>query len=288
MKLTPLIANTFASDGGAMFGLVPKTLWEKKVTADNTNNIPQRANTILIEIEDKTGLVDVGCGNPEWFSERERAHHQLEDDWLLPKSLQSLGKTFEDIDFILLSHAHWDHAGALMDPDGNPVFPNAEIFLRQAEADCVTGGDPLLYKSYPDHIQRTFRELADRMFPVPDDEPEVLDGIYLLPAPGHTDGQAGIFFVDPEIAGLEVHPKSALFPGDNLPTQHHLRMVFQTAYDTYPLKTRAWKREWLPRIANDQTLILFTHDSDAFGGWIEPHDRHEFVVTEVYRGAENH
>jgi glyoxylase-like metal-dependent hydrolase (beta-lactamase superfamily II) len=284
MKITPLPANTFASDGGAMFGLVPKALWQKMVTPDDSNCIAQRANVLLIETDDKIGLVDTGCGNPEWYSDRERAHHQLEDFWLLPASLEKAGISFEDIDFILLSHAHWDHAGGLLTAEETPVFPNAEIFLRAAEADCVTGGDPLLYKSYPETIRRTFEVLADRIFPVPDDEPEILDGIYLLPAQGHTEGQAGIFFVEPELAGCERTPKSALFAGDNCPTQHHLRMVFQTAYDTYPLKTRAWKREWLPRIAKDEILLLFTHDPEAYGVWIDADERKEFVVTESYMG----
>jgi len=285
MRLTPLAANTFASDGGAMFGLVPKALWSRRVTPDDTNCIAQRANVLLIEIDGKTGLVDTGCGDPDWFSDRERAHHQLEEQWLLPQSLAAHGLGFQDIDFILLSHAHWDHAGGLVTPDGKPTFPNAEVFLRAAEVDCATGGDPLLFKSYPETVRRAFDILGDRMFPVPDEEPEVLDGIYLLPAPGHTEGQAGIYFVEPELAGTDAAPRSALFAGDNCPTRHHLRMVFQTAYDTYPLKTRAWKREWLPRVANDHSLLLFTHDPDAFGVWIEADDREEFKVTELYTGA---
>jgi glyoxylase-like metal-dependent hydrolase (beta-lactamase superfamily II) len=284
MKLTPLVANTFASDGGAMFGLVPKALWQKRVTPDEHNCIPQRANVLLIETGDKTGLVDTGCGDPAWFPERERSHHQLEENWLLPRSLETAGKTFSDIDFILLSHAHWDHAGGLLTPEGEPVFPNAEIFLRAKEADCVTCGDPLLYKSYPESIQRTFEQLSDRIFPVPDDEPEVFEGIYLLPSEGHTEGQAGIFMVEPELAGSDLKVSSALFAGDNCPTQHHLRMVFQTAYDTYPLKTRAWKREWLPRIAGDDSLLLLTHDPEVFGIRIEADDRSEFVVTDGYVG----
>ena len=285
MKITPLVANTFASDGGAMFGLVPKALWQKRITPDDTNCIAQRANVLLIETGGKTGLADTGCGNPDWYPDRERMHHQLEDTWLLPASLKQAGKKPEDIDFILLSHAHWDHAGGLLTPDGDPVFPHAEIFLRAREIECATGGDPLLYKSYPRNIQRAFDVLGDRIFPVPDEEPEILDGIYLLPAEGHTEGQAGIFFVEPELAGCEHAPKSALFAGDNCPTRHHLRMVFQTAYDTYPLKTRAWKREWLPRIARDGSLLLFTHDPDAFGVWIAADEKKEFVVTDSYTGA---
>jgi len=285
MKITPLASNTFASDGGAMFGLVPKPIWQKVCPADEKNRIQQRANTWLIETDDgKIGLLEVGCGNPEWFSEREREQHQLEESWLLPKALKALGYEFSDIDFILLSHAHWDHAGGLMDPEGNPVFPNAEIFLREAEVECVRGKDPLLYKSYPEHIQNTFETLGHLIFPIPDDEPEFLPGIFLLPAPGHSEGQACIFFTETEVAGHK-GKTSAIFTGDNCPSQHHLRMVFQSAYDTYPLKTRAWKQQWFPRCDKDHTLLLFTHDPHAFGAWIKADPKKEFIVKDLYTGS---
>ncbi|WFB37661.1 MBL fold metallo-hydrolase [Kiritimatiellota bacterium B12222] len=285
MKITPLTANTFASDGGAMFGLVPKGIWQRLCTPDDKNLIPQRCNAWLIETDDgKKGLIETGCGDPQWFSEREREIHQLEETWLLPQSLKALGLRFEDIDFILLSHAHWDHAGGLMDPEGNPVFPNAEIFLRENEVLCALGRDPLLYKSYPEKIYETFQRLSDRVFPVPDDDPEVLPGIYMLPAAGHSEGQACIYFTEAELAGNEGKTISALFTGDNLPGKHHLRMVFQTAYDTYPLKTRAWKQQWLPRCAQDDVMLMFTHDPDVFGAWIDADEKHEYVVRDVYTG----
>lgn len=285
MKITPLTSNTFASDGGAMFGLVPKGIWKRFCPPDDHNLIPQRANSWLIETDDgKKGLLESGCGNPDWYSERERALHHLEESWWLEQSLQRLEIKYEDIDFIVLSHAHWDHAGGLMDPEGNPVFPNAEIFLRQEEVECVLGEDPLLYKSYPPKIRETFKKLSPHIFPVPDDDPEMLPGLYLLPARGHSEGQAGIYFSSTEIAGRGEEKFSALFAGDNCPSQHHLRMVFQTAYDTYPLKTRAWKQKWLPRCAKDNLLLLFTHDPEAYGAWIVADEKHEYVVRELYTG----
>jgi glyoxylase-like metal-dependent hydrolase (beta-lactamase superfamily II) len=285
MKITPLTANTFASDGGAMFGLVPKGIWKRITPVDDHNRIPQRANVLLIETDDrKFGLVDTGCGDPAWFSDKERDLHQLEEQWLLSSALQEQHLSFGDIDFILLSHAHWDHAGGLLTPEGEPVFPHAEIFLRQAEVECATGGDPLLFKSYPDKIQKTFEILADRVFPVPDVEPEVLPGIYMLPAEGHSEGQSSIYFTATELAGREGNLFSALFTGDNCPSQHHLRMVFQTAYDTYPLKTRAWKQKWFPRCVADEVLLLFTHDPFTYGAWIEEDAKTEYSVTKCYLG----
>lgn len=286
MKLTPLTANTFRSDGGAMFGLVPKPLWNRLIDCDEHNRIPQRALSLLIETDDgKRGLLETGCGDPAWFSPRERQLHHLETHWHLPRSLERLGLGFDDIDFVLLSHAHWDHAGGLTDPRGTPTFPNADIFLRAAEIDCATGGDPLLYKSYPPKIQQAFADLGHRIYPVPDDDPEVFPGIYLLPAPGHTRGQACVFFTRPRLAGHDRPPPAALFTGDNCPTRHHLRMVFQSAYDTYPLQTRAWKRTWWPRCAEENLLLLFTHDPDVDGAWIQTDPKKEYQLTDTYTAA---
>lgn len=286
MHIRPLTANTFRSDGGAMFGLVPKTLWQSLSPALPDNTIPQRANVLLVEDDNgEIGLVDTGCGKPEWFSEKERTLHGLEKDWRLEAAFDSLGIKAWDVRWVALSHAHWDHAGGLAAPNGEPVFPNARIHIRKTEHAAALGGDPLLYKSYPANISRNLKGLQQQIIPAEDDLHEIAPGIHMLPASGHTEGQACVRFERPTLHGVDTPYPEALYAGDNCPTRHHLRMVFQTAYDTFPLETRAWKREWWPRCAN-KTLLLFSHDPDAYGAIITPHPRREYLPTLLYTGTE--
>ncbi|MCC5844095.1 MAG: MBL fold metallo-hydrolase [Verrucomicrobia bacterium] len=284
MNVFPLVANHFRSDGGAMFGLVPKALWSRICPADDNNLIAQRTNVLLIQHPAAGwGLLDTGCGTPEAFSEKERALHGLDDTWLLQSALRDKGLGFGDIRWIALTHAHWDHAGGLFLPDGSAAFPNAEIHLFQTERDLATGGDPLLYKSYPKSIAGGLRRIQDRLRPVKEPGTEILPGIRLESAAGHTAGQACIRVERPVLPGLsDPAPPALLFTGDNCPTRHHLRMVFQTAYDTLPLETRAWKQKQLPICARDKIPLFFSHDADTFGAWIEPDSKREYVTTRLY------
>ncbi len=290
MKITPIIASKFISDGGAMFGLVPKPIWSKLIPADENNGIPQNANSLFIELDDgRKGLVDTGCGMPEKFSDKERQLHGLEDEWLLQQSLDIMNTAFEDIDFVIFTHLHWDHAGGAGIPDAvgalQPTFPNAVHFVHAFEWDDALSKDPLLYKSYPPETIAPLTALEnERLVRVADDTTVIMPGIEMILSGGHTRGHCIIRFQD---TSLELnHPDagnlgtihSLIFAGDILPTRHHLRMVFQTAYDTFPLQTRAWKLEWRTRMADSSMPVFFDHDPDVFAATIQHGDKREFIT----------
>lgn len=293
MKITPIIASHFTSDGGTMFGLVPKPIWSRLAKPDAHNRIAQHAHALLVQLDDgRTGLIDTGCGPASKFTEKEIELHGLGPGWPLMERLTQLGIGRGDIAFVVFSHAHWDHAGGAGHGTPGalePTFPDADHFLHAQEWEDATSGDPLLYKSYPADTIAPLQALAPaRRHLVTAERKEILPGVTLVRSGGHTRGHAVIVLEHADGIALE-HPESMfmfpprrmVFAGDVCPSRHHFRMVFQTSYDTYPLDTRRWKRAWFPEMASDGTMIMFDHDPELFGATIKPHDRKEFAVDKT-------
>jgi glyoxylase-like metal-dependent hydrolase (beta-lactamase superfamily II) len=293
MRVTPLIASVFRSDGGTMFGLVPRTIWSRRMAPDDLGRIAQHAHSLLLELDDgRVGLVDTGCGPDAAFDEKERAIHALGPGWPLAENLARLGRRPEDIDLVLFTHLHWDHAGGAVAPKGSAeplVFPRAAHFVHRFEWEDAASGNPLLYKSYPPAIVEALARADLRL--VDDGAPDILPGVRLERSSGHTRGHGTVVIAG---SGAElIHPATGrahawarppaflLFAGDVCPTQHHLRMVFQTSYDTYPLDTRAWKRARLGAAAAEGGLVLFDHDPDLYGAFIRADPEREFAIAET-------
>ncbi len=269
-----------------MFGLVPKPIWSTCITPNEHNAIPQRANVWLLEWPDgRRGLLDSGCGDPAWFSEKARRLQGMPGGWPLLAALQQNGVAPEDIDFVALSHLHWDHAGGVGRViDGVPAwtFPRAEYMVHALEWADACSGNPLLYKSYPADTIAPLQALpAERLRLIQADVAEVAPGLVMRRSGGHTRGHC-VFHLYGNPVEID-HPATravpcthALYAADVCPTVHHLRLVFQAAYDTYPLDTRAWKQQWLPRTADEGILLLFDHDPTHVAARITADPQQEF------------
>jgi len=275
-----------------MFGLVPKVIWSRLIPPNEHNGIPQNANVLLVELDDgRKGLIDTGCGNPERLDDKALAMNGMNRAWPLMDALNGLGVSPDSFSFIVLTHAHWDHAGGLFFMEANgatrPMFPNATLYLHQREWHDATSGDPLLYKSYPKEIIQPIHTLPnEQRVLVEEPEQEILPGIRLIRTSGHTAGHCAVWLESDQTMVIN-HPGAdsfgstnrLLFCGDVCPTSHHLRMVYQTGYDTFPLDTRAWKREWLKRAAEEDIPLFLCHDPENAAIRIVPDEKREFAVT---------
>ncbi|MBN1268245.1 MAG: MBL fold metallo-hydrolase [Kiritimatiellae bacterium] len=288
--MTPIVGSRYLSDGGAAFGPVPQAIWSKLIAPGSNNLIPVTADCLLVELADgRLGLVDTGCGAPAKYSEKERAFHGLHEEWYLRTAFEQRGLRFADIDFVVLTHLHWDHAGGAASPgsDGRqwPTFHRAMHFVHAREWNNAFSADPLLYKAYPETTIRPLRQLPVRsLHLVEKDDQEVLPGVRMIRSGGHTSGHCIVLLQDgsltldhPEAEAFKDCP-AFVFASDLCPTRHHLRMAYHTAYDLFPLEARAWKREWMARIAAEKHLLFFDHDHELFGATIRPDEKKEYVV----------
>jgi glyoxylase-like metal-dependent hydrolase (beta-lactamase superfamily II) len=291
MKLHPILASRFYADGGTMFGLVPRTIWQQFLVPDEFNRIPQNMNTWLIETDDgEFGLLDVGCGNPSWMSDKQRQIAGVDPCWHLQGALRTHGIDMTDIGFIALTHLHWDHAGAIgrvLDDGGvEHTFPNADVFICDDEWQLATSGDPLLFRAYPSATIAPIEALPEnRRHCLAATESIIRPGIRFAHTGGHTGGHCAIVFDEgsyeichPEIAILG-STRRAVYAGDVCPSQHHLRLVYHTAYDTYPMQTRQWKRTHLPLMAEQQDVLLFDHDVESIAATLQAHPQLEITPS---------
>ncbi len=247
-------------DGGAMFGVVPKPLWEKRIAPDERNRIPLGLRCLLVEHEDGLVLVDTGVGNKESAKFRDiygvenpgtRGPTQLED------ALAEAGFAASDVRHVINTHLHFDHAGGntLVETEGGEpqvAFPNAIYVVQEAELEFAAGTNERTAASYLPH---NFAPIAaaDRWRLV-SGEAELLPGIRLLPTPGHVPYHQSVLVTN----GGE----SACFLGDLVPTAAHLPLPWIMGYDLEPLVTLETKRSLLARAEAEGWLLVFEHDPE--------------------------
>ncbi|HUX34939.1 MAG TPA: MBL fold metallo-hydrolase [Gemmatimonadaceae bacterium] len=249
-------------DGGAMFGVVPKPLWERRIAADDRNRIQLGMRCLLVEHERGLVLIDNGLGNKE--SAKFHQIYGVENagaggrTWL-EDALQQLGVSPADVMMMLDTHLHFDHAGGntYVDAEGQVrlTFPRARYVVQRAEYQWATHTNERTAASYFDHNFAPVME-AGRLELV-QGEVEILPGITLMPTPGHTPGHQSV--------RLDSGGETALFLADLVPTAAHLPLPWIMGYDVEPLVTLETKRRLLRTAAEQAWLLIFEHD--AVNAW---------------------
>jgi glyoxylase-like metal-dependent hydrolase (beta-lactamase superfamily II) len=263
-------------DGGAMFGVVPKPLWERRIAPDERNRIGLGMRCLLIEHDAGLVLIDTGVGNKEnvKFHEIYGIENGGRDGqtWL-EDGIQQLGFSLRDVRHVLNTHLHFDHAGgntsALPSGEVVPTFPEARYLMQRGEHHWATHTNERTAASYfPHNWEPVF---AAGRVDLLDGEAEVMPGIRAVASPGHTPFHQS-FLIDGGDGA------KALYLGDVCPTSAHLPLPWIMGYDVEPLVTMESKRRLFPRAVDEGWLLIFEHDVSVTWGRIE-HDGKAYRIA---------
>lgn len=244
----------FRLDGGAMFGVVPKTLWSRVASADDRNRIQMGMNCLLIEGNGKRVLVDAGSGTK--IDAKFRDIYAIEKPEAFLDDLRAAGVEPDAIDTVALTHLHFDHCGGgtTRGEDGivRPTFPKAHYLVRRQEWDDAHHANERNRASY---LTENYDPLAESgQLILHKEDMEILPGVWMKVLPGHTLGHQGVFF--------DVPGQRALYTVDLVPTVAHLPLAFIMGYDLYPMTTLETKRAILRDATREKWLLLLEHDPE--------------------------
>ncbi len=273
--LNTICGGRYRIDGGVMFGVVPKALWNRVCPADENNNIAQTTNCLLVQSRERTVLIDTGYGSK--LNHKLRRRLQADEGDPLLDSLESHGVLPADVDTVILSHLHFDHAGGCTRTaeDGRivPTFPNAEYVVQQQEWTTATADLPELAGAYPPENFLPLKETGQlRLI---DGDKQIVPGIRAQITGGHTEAH--------QILIVESGNQAAVFLADLCPTSHHLPANWNMAYDLNVLQTRRMKPQVLGQIADNGWLALWDHDPDRAAARLDRTKGGEFTVAEAVR-----
>ncbi len=262
----------FWLDAGVMYGVVPKSVWEKVTPPDAMNRIPFAIHCVLARSPQQTVLIDAGYGGK--MSPLDRAAHAADPGDPIVESLAALGVKPADIDVVVFTHLHWDHSGGATRWDearrAVPTFPNATHFVNRLEWEDAISGAPELAGSYASENFAAI-EASGQLVQV-DGDVEVAPGLWTRVTGGHTRGHQAIVF--------ESGSDAAIYLGDLCPVVTHMRRLWCAAYDLYPMETRRRKPELLGAAADGGWWVLWDHDPTYAISKVERHKSREFVVCE--------
>lgn len=249
-KLTWLRGGVTHLDGGAMFGVVPKPLWSKKYPFNENNQIELRTDPILIQFEGNNFLIESGIGNGKLNDKQKRNFGVLEESDI-DNSLKELGLTTEDIDYVIMTHLHYDHANGLTKQQNGvyvSAFPNSKIITSQIEWDEMRNPNIRSKNTYWKENWEPIQNQVETF-----EKEWTLGPIKMVHTGGHSDGHSVVIIED----GGEV----ALHMADIMPTHAHQNVLWVMAYDDYPMDSIAAKQIWLEFGLSKNAWFTFYHDA---------------------------
>lgn len=262
--------GSLALDGGAMFGVVPKALWQKAYSeADELNRIPMASRPLLVRWEDKVMLIDAGSGN-KLGEKLEKIYNINSEKTPISAGLSKYNIKPEDITDFVYTHLHFDHAGGstiIENGEPVPVFKNAKNYVQKSQYDWAM--NPTM-KDRASFMKENWEPVrAGGKFELLEGEGNIYDGISVIPVDGHTKGMQMIKISD----GGE----TLLFGADLTPTTAHISYPFIMGYDNFPLTTLAEKEKYFPIAYEDNWTIVFEHDAFSQAGKLGMNEKGIYV-----------
>jgi glyoxylase-like metal-dependent hydrolase (beta-lactamase superfamily II) len=270
--------GTFRLDGGSMFGTVPKVVWDKVCPADAENQILMATNCLLIRGRGRTILVDNGNGDkgPDAFM----ARFKFEGRGILDASLAREGVTPGDIDLVILTHLHFDHAGGTtrLNAAGEPVpsFPNARHILQARDLENARTASIRERASY---LPKNWEPLAGAgLLDLVEGAQELLPGLSVRPVPGHTPGLQAVV--------VEGGGRKLIYLADLIPTSHHIQPAWAMGYDIDIVTCVNERQKLLDEVTDTGAVLVFEHDPTVAAGTVTRDAKGKYLVTPVDLQAE--
>ena len=267
MRVLPIHTGNFKLDGGAMFGVVPKVIWNKLVPANENNLCNWSMRCLLVEIEDRKILIDTGIGNKQ--SEKFYGHYDLNGEDTLMGSLSSRGISADQITDVLLTHLHFDHCGGAIIRDAEsliPQFSNAVYHLTESHWNHANNPNDRERASFLPENFLPLNELGLLNFVKEGDM--IADCIEIKVFNGHTFGM---------IAPI-IHwgATKLMYMADLIPAAAHIPVNYVMGYDIQPLITMEEKKSLLPWLESEQVWLIFEHDASFCRAQVQQNDRGQF------------
>jgi glyoxylase-like metal-dependent hydrolase (beta-lactamase superfamily II) len=273
LRLTLVNGGNFRLDGGAMHGVVPKTIWNRLVSCDDFNRVEYATNCLLVEGRGQRTLIETGNGDK--FPAREREIYGINHDLSIEKNLRALGVEPESIDNVVMTHLHFDHSGGATKRVASgavePVFKRARHVVQRGEYEDAVHPHERNRASY---LAENFAPLEEAgLLRLVDGAAEVAPGVSVVPTPGHTAHHQSVIIDDGQ-------GHKALFLGDVVPTSLHLKLPFIMAYDLDVVGTLETKRRILGRAADERWMVVFGHDLELQAGYLGRDAKGQFSIVE--------
>ena len=265
-RLYPILTSYFRLDGGAMFGIIPKTLWNKKMPSDEKNRIQMVTRSLLLVSDDKKILIDTGNGN-KWHDKLKSIYEIDNSKVDLKSSLEKVGFTCEDITDVICTHLHFDHIGGntkLVVGNIIPAFPNAKYWISQKNWEVANSPSE---KDQGSFMEDDWKVLADNgMVNFINDNRENIPNIEFIFSDGHTPGMM--------LPVISDENNTLVYCADLVPTSSHIPLPWVMAYDVQPMITITEKKELYSKAIENDWILYYEHDPDVIACTIKFDGKH--------------